>query len=263
MFEGLAPILPKMDKIKSSKIPEVLTLYAIHCLLPATLLLTTPKRSTLRYLSIPCSIWIAYRAINLAAELGPGFIWCEFARLTLSIVLQSFNWLLLNPKDINDLPVEAGHGVSRLYYVARLFYQPRGIRTPWQIKNAPQQPGYYQRRGLKEPSRGRFLVRQSVIAVWQYLALDLFATLALQQALEQEKHGALPSVVQWGLSVEQWIERLISNLVAGFVVSRILIDFHHRAFSIIVVGLGLDSPSNCPPLFGKAGDADTMRGFWA
>ena len=65
------------------------------------------------------------------------------------------------------------------------------------------------------------------------------------------------------LSVEQWIERLISNLVAGFVVSRILIDFHHRAFSIIVVGLGLDLPSNCPPLFGKAGDADTMRGFWA
>jgi hypothetical protein len=263
MFKGLAPIRPKMDKIKSSKIPEVLTLYAIHCLLPATLLLATPKRSTLRYLSIPCSIWIAYRAINLAAELGPGFIWCEFARLTLSIVLQSLNWLLLNPKAVNDLPVEAGHGVSRLYYVVRLFYQPRGIRTPWQIKNAPRQPAYYQRRGLKEPSRGRFLVRQSVIAVWQYLALDLFATLALQQALEQEKHGALPSVVQWSLSVEQWIERLISNLVAGFVVSRILIDFHHRAFSIIVVGLGLDSPSNCPPLFGKVGDADTMRGFWA
>lgn len=252
-----------MDKIKSSKIPEVLTLYAIHCLLPAILLLTTPKRSTLRYLSIPCSIWIAYRAINLAAELGPGFILCEFARLTLTIVLQSFNWLLLNPKDVNDLPVEAGHGVSRLYYITRLFYQPRGIHTPWQIRNAPQQPAYYQRRGMKEPSRDRFLVRQLVIAVWQYLALDLFATLALQQALEQEKHGALPLVVQWDLSVEQWIERVISNLVAGFVVSRILIDFHHRAFSIIVVGLGLDLPSNCPPLFGKAGDADTMRGFWA
>ncbi|OQD82255.1 hypothetical protein PENANT_c022G01824 [Penicillium antarcticum] len=197
------------------------------------------------------------------AKLGPGFIWCEFARLTLTIVLQSFNWLLLNPKDVSDLPVEAGNGFSRIYYVVRLFYQPRGINTPWQIRNAPQQPAYYHRRGLKEPSRGRFLLRQLVIALWQYLALDLFATLALKQALEQEKHGALPLVVQWDLSVEQWIERVISNLVAGFVVSRILIDFHHRAFSIIVVGLWFDSPSNCPPLFGKAGDASTMRGFWA
>jgi hypothetical protein len=252
-----------MDKTKLSKIPEVLTLYAIHCLLPATLLLTTSKRSALRYLSIPCSIWIAYRTIILSAELGPGFIWCEFARLTLTIVLQSFNWLLLDPKDVTDLPTEAGHGVSCLYYVVRLFYQPRGINTPWQIRNAPKHPAYYQRRGLKEPSRGRFLLRQLVIAVWQYLALDLFATLALQQALEQETHGVLPLLIQWDLSVEQWIERVISNLVAGLVVSRILIDFHHRAFSIIVVVLGLDSPANCPPLFGKAGDALTMRGFWA
>jgi hypothetical protein len=94
------------------------------------------------------------------------------------------------------------------------------------------------------------------------LALDVFATLALQQALDQKMHETLPPFVQWDLSVEQWIERISSNLVAGFVVSRVLIDFHHRAFSIIVVGLGLDSPSNCPPLFGRAADAYTLRGFW-
>ncbi|KAJ5761069.1 hypothetical protein N7520_008225 [Penicillium odoratum] len=115
---------------------------------------------------------------------------------------------------------------------------------------------------MKEPSRGRFLLRHSAIAVWQYLALDIFATVALQQAEEQRKHGILPPTVQWDLSVEQWIERMISNLVAGFVVSRMLIDLHHRVFSILLVGLGLDSPSNCPPLFGRAAEAGSLRGFW-
>ncbi|CAI7593687.1 unnamed protein product [Penicillium palitans] len=115
---------------------------------------------------------------------------------------------------------------------------------------------------MNTPPRGRFLVRQTAIVVWQYLALDVFATLALQQALEQEKIGTLPPVPQWDISTEQWIERIISNIMAGFVVSRILIDFHHRVCSIILVGLGLDSPENCPPLYGRALDADTVRGFW-
>ena len=112
------------------------------------------------------------------------------------------------------------------------------------------------------PPRTRFLLRQTAIVVWQYLMLDLFATVALQQAMEQKTHETLPPVVQWDLSTEQWIERLVSNLIAGAVVSRILIDFHHRVFSIILVGVGLESPSGCPPLFGRYADAGSLRGFW-
>lgn len=251
------------DAPASSNILKITCLYAAHCLVPATLLIATPKRSVLRYFSIPCSLILAYQAIPVAAALGPGFFWCELTRLFVTIIFQCLNLLLINPKDGSDLPSEAGQGlVARLYYLVGLFTQPRGINTAWQVKNAPSQPKYYQRRGWNQPPRGRFLIRQIAIATWQYMALDVFATLAFQQALEQGQHEALPPVVQWDLSVEQWIERIISNVMAGFVVSRILIDFHHRAFSIIVVGLGLDSPSNCPPLFGRAADAHTLRGFW-
>ncbi|KAI3211286.1 hypothetical protein CBS147311_922 [Penicillium roqueforti] len=247
----------------SSNILQILFLYAAHCLIPVALLIATPKQSALRYLSIPCSIFIVYRAIPVATALGPGFVWCELARLFVTIIFQCLNLLLINPKDSNDLSSGAGQGfVAQIYAAARLFTDPRGINTPWQIKNAPPQPAYYKRRGMNTPPRGCFLVRQIAIAVWQYLALDVFATLALQQALEQEKSGMLPPVPQWDITTEQWIERIISNLTAGFVVSRILIDFHHRVFSIIAVGLGLDSPANCPPLFGRALDADTVRGFW-
>lgn len=251
------------DVPTSSIILEVTCLYTAHCIIPATLLIATPKLSILRYLSIPFSLFLAYQAIHVASALGPGFFWCELARLFVTIVFQCLNLLLINPKDSSDVPPQAGQSlVARLYYAIGLCTQPRGINTSWQVKNAPPQPMYYQRRGWNNPPLGRFLIRQIAIAIWQYLALDVFATLALKQALEQKKNETLPPVVQWDLSVEQWIERIISNLIAGFVVSRILIDFHHRAFSIIVVGIGLDSPSNCPPLFGSAGDAHTLRGFW-
>lgn len=246
-----------------SNILKITCLYTAHCLIPATLLIATPKQSILRYLSIPFSLFLAYQAIHVACALGPGFFCCELTRLFVTIIFQCLNLLLINPKDSGDVPPQAGQGlVARLYYAIGLCTQPRGINTSWQVKNAPSQPKYYHRRGWKNPPRGRFLIRQIPIAIWQYLALDVFATLALQQALEQKKNETLPPVVQWDLSFEQWIERISSNLIAGFVVSRILTDFHHRAFSIIVVGIGLDSPSNCPPLFGRAADAHTLRGFW-
>lgn len=245
------------------QILQLATLYAAHCLIPGTLLITTSKRSAWRYLSIPYLVAIAHRSIRMATSLGPGFIWCELARLIVTVVFQSLNLLLINPKDSTDLPLKETQGiVARLYYATRLFTQPRGINTPWQIKNAPAQPAYYTKRGMKEPPRGRFLLRHTAIATIQYLALDVFATLALQQAQDQKKHQLLPPTVQWDLSTEQWVERIISNIVAGFVVSRMLIDLHHRVFSILLVGLGLDSPSNCPPLFGRAADAGSLRGFW-
>lgn len=247
----------------AANILKIAALYTAHCFIPATLLITTHKQSALRYVSIPCLIYFAYQGLLVTCALGPGYIWCEVARLLLTIVFQALDLLLLNPKDAADLSFEYGRNpVARLYYAIKLLTHPRGINTQDQIRNIPQQPRYYARRNFKNPPRGRFLLRQSAIAVWQYLALDLFATLALQQALEQKTHAKLPPTVQWDLSTEQWIERVISNLVAGAVVSRMLIDIHHRVFSIVLVGLGLESASDCPPLFGRITDAGSLRGFW-
>lgn len=246
-----------------TNIIKIAALYGLHCLIPAIILLTTAKGSTLRYLSIPCLFFIAYQSVGVATALGPGFVWCELARLFVTVAFQSLNLLLINPKDGTDVSSKKDQiFVARVYHAMRFFAHPRGVNTPWQIKNVPSHPAYYTRRGFKVPPRGRFLIRQICITVWQYLALDVFATVALQQALEQRETNALPQTVQWDLSVEQWIERLVSNVVAGFVVSRMIIDSYHRAFSIIAVGLGLDSPSECPPLFGRAVDAVSIQGFW-
>lgn len=247
----------------ASNVLKITGLYAAHCLIPAILLIGTGKQSLLRYASIPCSILIAYQGVLVAGALGPGYVWCEVARLLITVVFQALNMLLIKPKDAANIPVEHSQNIaSSLYYAIKLVTHPRGINTEWQIRNTPPQPKYYARRNWETPPRTRFLLRQTAIAVWQYLMLDLFATVALQQAMEQKTHETLPPVVQWDLSTEQWIERLVSNLIAGAVVSRILIDFHHRVFSIILVGVGLESPSGCPPLFGRYADAGSLRGFW-
>lgn len=248
----------------SANILQVLLLYAVHVLVPATLLLSTAKRSILRYITIPFSLCILYQAIQVASLLGPGFAWCELTRLFLTVSCQSLNLLLISPKDDQDVPLSAGRSVwHRLYQASKLFTHPRAIGTPWQISNAPPHPAYYKQKHMNVPPRRQFLIRQIAIVLWQYLALDLFAYLALQQAIEQEKSGPLPPTVEWNLTTEKWIERIVSNLMAGFVVSRILIDFHHRVFSIIAVGIGLDSTSDWPPLFGRATEADSLRGFWS
>lgn len=248
----------------AANILEILFLYSAHVLLPAILLLTTAKRSLLRYLSIPVSLCILHRAIHVASLLGPGFIWCELARLFLTVACQSLNLLLINPKDGNVMPPDVGQrAMRRIYASAQLFTHPRGINTPWRINNAPPQPTYYERKKMAVPTRKRFLIRQISIASWQYLALDMFSNLALRQAMEQEKSGRLPNTVHWNISIEQLIERFVSNIMAGLVVSRILIDFHHRVFSVVAVGIGLDSTSDWPPLFGKATDTYSLRGFWS
>lgn len=248
----------------SANILQVLLLYAVHVLVPATLLLSTAKRSILRYITIPFSLCILYQAIQVASLLGPGFAWCELTRLFLTVSCQSLNLLLISPKDDQDVPLSAGRSVwHRLYQASKLFTHPRAIGTPWQISNKPPHPAYYKQKHMNVPPRRQFLIRQIAIVLWQYLALDLFAYLALQQAIEQEKSGPLPPTVEWNLTTEKWIERIVSNLMAGFVVSRILIDFHHRVFSIIAVGIGLDSTSDWPPLFGRATEADSLRGFWS
>lgn len=258
-FHPLFNLYPTMERQTATNIAEILLLYSSSCLLPGILLIATSKRSVLRYLYIPCSVWILHRALEVASALGPGFIWCEFARLFFTVACQALNLLFFNPKDGSDLPKSSGR-VSALYYVAKVLTHPRGINTEWGTKDKPSQPAYY---GIEKPSTASFLIRQVVIATWQYLALDLFATLAAQEAeLKRINNESMPLDIQWNIPADKLIERVLSNIMAGFVVSRILIDFHHRAFSVITVGLGFESPSDSPPLFGRAADACTLRGFW-
>ena len=234
---------------------------ALQNLLPATLLITTPKRSALRYLSIPCMAWNASRFIHPVPGASPS--WCNAMALMVVGVVQATNLLLLNPLDAHDLsrekPGRSHSFLTRLYHAYEVFAQNRALNSPRQIKNVPSQPVYYARFG-GEISRGRFLQRQGAILLWQFCFLAIFQTLARQDMREKPSAGLAP--VRWDLPVDQFVERTVTNLFTGVVLSRVLIDAHFRVMSVVHVGLGLDTPSEWPPAFGRIGDAYTVRRYW-
>lgn len=206
-------------------------------------------------------VLIANRFLRPFAPAGSP-TWCQAISQLFIVVLQATHLLLINPLDRRDLSPRAKSSqslVSCLFSAARALAQTRGIKTPWQVKNISSHPQYYARRGMKEPRRGSFLLRQFVIIAWQYLALDIIQIVSAQQA-SQEKDSS--SSVEWNVPVDQWIERVATHLAIWFVVNRLISDFAYRVLSIVFVGFGIDPPSEWPPAFGRMKDAYTLRHFW-
>jgi hypothetical protein len=206
-------------------------------------------------------IWIANRFMLPFAPAGSP-TWCQAICQLVIVVVQAINVLLVNPLDRQDLTpvVRNSHStISYLLAAVRVLVYTRGVNTPWQVKNVPSQPRYYMRRGMQVPDRFLFLLRQSAIFAWQYLALDIVQTLSAQQASE---HRALSSEIQWNISSDQWIERAATHLAIWFVVNRLIGDYVYRLLSIICVGFGIDSPSDWPPAFGMIKEAYSLRNFW-
>ncbi|KAJ5611975.1 hypothetical protein N7510_005169 [Penicillium lagena] len=243
----------------SPALPVVVFIEIMHCLLPAIILVSTSKRSVLRYFSVLAMTFMTMQATR--PVLGLGHTGAYFIGHIAITTLQAADILLINPKDSYDLGYESSSGPTYcLIRAIQLVTQTRAINTPWQVKNVPSFPKYYTRRNPKAISRPRFLSRQLSIATWQYLILDIFSTLTIENAPNRKQD--ISAQIEWNLSFSQWIERAVSNLIAWFFVARLLIDIHYRIFSIIFVAFGIDKPSSFPPLFARVSMAYTLRKFW-
>jgi hypothetical protein len=189
----------------------------------------------------------------------PGYPPTNLIGSSATFVLTALDLLLIRPQAGRDFIDADGYTKgfsSRLVQAIQLLTFSRAINTPRQVKNVPSVPEYY--KGDKVIPRGRFLIRETAIAIWQFLALDTLAVLALRQAMNDQE-SSISS--QSDIPGRKWIEQFIQTLVAWFVVSRILISFYYRISSIISVSLG-DSPSNSPPIIGRMADVYTLRNFW-
>lgn len=194
----------------SANILDFFCCYLVQCLLPAVLLLTTPKRSPLRYLAIPCMIFIASRFLRPFAPAGSPR-WCQAISQLFVVFLQAIHLLLISPVDPRDLSTTVGKKcfIDKLFVATRALAQTRGVNTRWQVKNVPSHPRYHTRRGLKEPPRGPLLLRQSAIFIWQYLALDIVQTVSAQQAAHKKQRL---SPIEWSVSMDLWTERVAIHL---------------------------------------------------
>ncbi|KAJ5097082.1 hypothetical protein N7456_007803 [Penicillium angulare] len=176
--------------------------------------------------------------------------------------------LLINPLDANDItreaPARTKTFTGRFLYASELFRCPRGVGTPRQAKGTPSPVVYYcdSKSGAFTASRRTYLLRQSAILAWEYAVLDLLQFASHQQEGPESTPEGVFTYPEWNVSLEKWIERIITHTFAWFVVGRIMCDSRCRLASIIFVGLGFHSPSEWPPVFGKMKDAYTLRKLW-
>ena len=233
----------------------------IQHLIPATLILTTPKRAPIRYIAILFMTWLASLFIEPITAPSPARI-AVISSLVMAVP-QAVNLLLMNPLDDDELcreqPRRALFLSDRIWSALSAVSQSRAIGTPRQVKNVPPRPAYF---GCDEKiPRGMFLMRQGLVLVWQYLACDIFQALVRQQGLKQE--GVLVfEPIQWYVPLDVWVQRGVQHLITWFVLMRLVIDLYYRVASIAFVGLGLDEPEDWPPVFGRMLDAFTLRNFW-
>jgi hypothetical protein len=253
--------IPGLTAMNEHQIAKLLSLCALQLFIPTILLASTPRRSILRYLAVPLMIWTLLQGTNPIPN--PGTLQNNSIGYLFISILSATNFLLINPKDSSDFVNANGTPksfFSRLYEAFRIMTLTRAINTPRQVKNVPAAPAYYAKRDPKVIPRGRFLVRETSIAVWQYLALCMFATLAAREAAKKPVPTSFE--FEWFVSKDQWIERITSNLIGWFVVGRILIDFNARVCAILSVALGTDSPTDAPPTFGNMADSYSLRNYW-
>ncbi|KAJ9485366.1 hypothetical protein VN97_g7982 [Penicillium thymicola] len=242
---------------------RLLALSVLQGLIPCVVLITTPRKSALRYLCIPCMIWIVSQMMYPVQT--PGYTSMNLLGSSAIFVLTALDLLLNNPQvgdDFVGANANTKSFLSRLAKAVELLTCTRAINTPRQVKNVPSFPAYYNKRDPKVIPRGRFLVRETAIAIWQFLVLDIFSVLASRQAMnDQDEESSVSSGLQWDIRGRHLIAQTIQILIAWLVVSRILISFYYRVASIIFVSLG-DSPSNSPPVIGRMADIYTLRNFW-
>ncbi|KAL4733019.1 membrane bound O-acyl transferase family-domain-containing protein [Aspergillus similis] len=245
-------------------VSRLLFLSATQNLIPPVLVITTPKGSPLRYMSIPCMIWVLSLMLYPAEK--PSFLAAILAGGCYTGIITALDVLFINPKCAENFVDADGKPQSpfcRLRSAVELMTTPRKLNTPREAKNTPPPPEYYTKRNPGTITRGRFLIREIAIAAWQYLALDILTLQGAKSALEKKEKEVLHfSETPENSWVELWIEQGITALVIWLVVSRILISFHYRSLSILCVALGLSSPESFPPLFNKMTDAYTLRNFW-
>jgi hypothetical protein len=246
-------------------------LYAIPFLLaqnlvPAIVVLTTRKGSFLRYLWIFWSVFIFSQWLRFPISHGESATYTTKVGVQLFMaIIQGFNLVLINSLDENELlqtkTIEPSDPFPcKAFKVARLFMFLRGVRTPWQAKKIPSHPAYLARQPKAPISRCAFVMRQAAILAWLYVFLNCTTYLACgdSSGLSKPVYG----LGYFDVSKEEWRNRIMTSLLIWFAFLRAALDIDYRTASIVFVGIGLDSPEDWPPLFGRAKQAYTLRGFW-
>jgi len=237
----LGPTIPLIDDMALSRssiqpFTNVALLFAVQILIPAGLIVATPKYSWLRYFGLVLISFSAYLIFQLAPSLSSSifhnsFLACEgilvVAHCTNLLFILQDGGIAWNDLQRHSSKAETTHNLSsditpfvrKLVRGVRLVISLRGVETAWETKNTPQHPSSL---GHGGGSRTRFLIRQGSILAWQYLFLDVVLEVTMREPRENTDKFYQPGIEYeyWNLTGEQWFIRIFTPFVSWFVVSQ-------------------------------------------
>jgi hypothetical protein len=244
----------------------------VACVLPSALLLvTTPKRSPLRFLCAAALGYVPYQFCLAASSVTTGFVINTMVMgQGMFGLLHCFNLLLIASLDEADLVRATIFKPSATFArkvgsAFALLINYRGIGTPWPAKHVRPFPSFYKSRGSRtQPSWIWYIVRQSLIIAWQYILLDIIGTSSVATPDEETARLFGPGTEYKYLSAtpEQWAGRFFVGVVGWFIPARTVLDLSTRIACLLLVAIGIFRPEECPPTFGTMADAYTLRQFW-
>lgn len=163
---------------------------------------------------------------------------------------------------VGSADISASRGESKARIVAKavqtiaLVWNLRRIGTRWQVKNIPASPSS----GPASKSRARFVLKRLTTTLFAYLVLDIMISGPVPDSGLVTPHKQTLYKLDY-LSMEDIIFRTIGTV--SFWLSTALINLvMSNSVAIISVLAGLNSPTDCPPLYGPIGEAHSVRRFW-
>lgn len=102
IISALQSIMYGLHESTRANILDFVLSFLIQNAIPVVILVTTPKGSPLRYLSITCVVWVACRFMRPFAPAGCP-TWCQAICVLVLVAIQSMNFLLIHPLDRDDI----------------------------------------------------------------------------------------------------------------------------------------------------------------
>lgn len=160
---------------------------------------------------------------------------------------------------LEDVPKRVNASIwDRAVFAIDLLFSPRSIGKPWQIKVVPKyddkDPGYV-------PSRGRFLIRTTVLSLCLFLVAD-FARMMPPPEEGIFSSRKIPLLTRLSeVTTEELITRIFAT-AAYYLNTYIITSLVANVCSLVSVGAGLSSPASWRPTYGSLSESYTVRKFW-
>ncbi|KAF3916803.1 hypothetical protein ABW20_dc0108733 [Dactylellina cionopaga] len=247
--------------------------YTLNLVFTSTLLISTPKKSFSRYVSLPIIVYLSFSTFRHGLNSFPqNFVGiADWALSTYNAFLQGTTLLLLEDIDSTDPVISKSHNGHPPHYFVRLWraltycVNARGINTPYQIKNVPafdsKRPGWV-------PSRRRFLFTNTLWLIALYFIQDFFYCQKLSVEDEVKFLGVNRENLIWrhpqdgAITGDEVGYRVSLTMLMWSLLIPLAVNLQYTFLSLLAVGTGISEPKNWPPAFGSPKDSYTLRLFW-